>query len=146
MTIPDLTDDGVLPAGVHECSLNDLKARFGRFNKSDRRVQLTAQLVEYFESLRQTGLVSWVAIDGSYVTSKPDPGDIDLIVVLKADHDFSSTLRPDFYNALSKKRVRNKYTFDVFVAPEDSLALSDSLEFFQKTRGGTPKGILRVQL
>ncbi len=145
MTIPELTDDGVLPEGVHVCSLSDLKERFGRFDKSDKRVRLTTQLVEYFDSLRQTGLVSWVAIDGSYVTSKPDPGDIDLIVVLKASHDFSSELRPDFYNALSKKRVRSKYAFDVFVLPEDSPALSGQLEFFQKTRVGTPKGILRVQ-
>jgi predicted nucleotidyltransferase len=41
-------------------------------------------------------------IDGSFVTGKANPSDVDLVVVLASGHDFSADLRPFEYNFLSK--------------------------------------------
>ncbi len=86
-------------------------------------------------------------IDGSFVTAKPDPGDVDLIVVLDPDHDYHAIPRPFEYNLLSKRRVRNGYGFDVFVAREHSDAYEEYLAFFQRIRGekGETKGVLRIR-
>lgn len=143
-TIPALTDAGLLPEGVHTCSLEEVRERFGRFDRSDRRSQLTKKLAEFVGELKSTGLVAWVGVDGSYVTSKPEPDDVDLVVVLRAEHDFSQELPPTDYNLVSKRKVRARFGFDVLVAPEDSPALREHLDFFQLTRDGVAKGILKV--
>ena len=38
--------------------------------------------------------------DGSFVTTKSDPGDIDLVLVLAHDYDFAADLPPAHYNVL----------------------------------------------
>jgi hypothetical protein len=35
-----------------------------------------------------------VLIDGSFVTAKPDPNDIDIVLVVAADYNFSKDLAP----------------------------------------------------
>ncbi len=42
--IPALDADGFLPEGVFECSLDELRERFGRFQRSDKRLNLAANL------------------------------------------------------------------------------------------------------
>lgn len=145
VAIPSLTPEGLLPAGVHTCSIAEIEDRFGRFNRSDRRIGLTAKFREFIEELKSTCLVTWVAVDGSYVTDKAEPDDIDLVVALEPNHDFSQELAPAHYNAISRRRVKRRYGFDVLVAPEDSAAIQSHLAFFQRTRDGRVKGILKVQ-
>ena len=77
MTIPNLDHDGFLPEGVHECSLVELDEQFGRFQGSDRRSVLFAKFVEYLGEVRSSGLATFVIVDGSFVTAKAEPNDID---------------------------------------------------------------------
>lgn len=87
-------------------------------------------------------------IDGSFVTSKPEPNDIDLVLILAHSHDYSVELRPFEYNLLSRRRVARRYAFDLLVAREGSPELHEYAEFFQQVRGEPHrhKGILKVQL
>ena len=79
MAIPELNDDGLLPEGLHECSLGEILERFGRFQQSDRRRRLGQRLQEFLGDVGSTGLAVAVVIDGSFVTGKPEPNDIDLV-------------------------------------------------------------------
>jgi len=117
MPIPDLDDDGVLPAGVHDCTLAEVLLCFGTFKTTDRRPKLFEKLEALVHEAWATGLLGEIIIDGSFVTAKPDPNDIDLILVLKQGHDFSAELRPFEYNVLSRRQVRKLYGFDVLLAP-----------------------------
>src|SRR4051794_40774616 len=99
--IPAL-EDGVLPEGVHDCTFAELTEAFGQFQGSDRRLTLTARLKAYLDEARRSGLVVAVIVDGSYVTAKEAPEDIDLIIVYRSDVDWES-LRPFEYNAVSKR-------------------------------------------
>jgi hypothetical protein len=45
--------------------------------------------------------VEAVLIAGSFVTSKPDPNDIDIVLVVTANYDFSKDLPPTLYNLLA---------------------------------------------
>ena len=47
-----------------------------------------------------------LVINGSFVTAKPHPNDIDLIVVLPAGHDFRADLGVSEYNVVDRSRVR----------------------------------------
>ena len=138
----------MLPKGIHDCTLEEIKARFGSFQWSDRRPQLFARLENFLREARATGLVLSVVVNGRFVTAKPDPNDIDLIVVVAADHDFGAELSPGEYAVLSKRRVRRRHGFDVLVARADSDQYRRYERFFQQIRfaPGRAKGILRIKL
>ena len=147
MAIPDLDSEGFLPVGIHSCSFDELRERFARFQRSDRRIRLCDKLEKYVKELASTGLAKALIVDGSFVTAIDEPGDIDLVLVLTADHDMDATVRPFEYNTLSKRMVSKLYSFDLLVAIEDSPELEKYLSFFQqvKYREDRLKGVLRVQ-
>jgi len=148
MPIPDLNEDGLLPEGVHDCTLDEIGARFGRFQVTDRRIELFEKLRLLVEEERQAGLAIEIIVDGSFATDKPEPGDIDLVVVLPQGHDFSVERPPFKYNAISKRYMRLKYGFDVVFAPEHSPLHEKSVDFFQQVRDELDKrkGTLRIKL
>jgi predicted nucleotidyltransferase len=120
MPIPELNENGLLPEGVWDCTLEEIGARFGQFQRTDRRVQLFAKLCDLVAEERRAGLAVALMIDGSFVSGKPDPGDIDLVIVLPDGYNFAAELLPVAYNAISKSRLRRAYQFDVFVVEEQS--------------------------
>src|SRR5437867_12297138 len=121
MPIPPFSPDGLLPVGIHECTIDELKVRFGGFQGSDQRPRLFARLEGFLAEVRAAGLVRSILVDGSFVTAKPEPNDIDLILIVAADHDFSADLSPPAYNVLSRQRVYRRYGFDLLVAREASV-------------------------
>lgn len=106
------------------------------------------KLEAFIREARQTGIVKAIIVDGSFISAKPDPNDIDLIVVLERDHDFEMELRPMDYNVLSRKRVRRRYGFDMFVEAEDSERYRERVGFFQQVKDSDDltKGLLRIAL
>ncbi|NOT59232.1 MAG: hypothetical protein HOP19_03295 [Acidobacteria bacterium] len=146
MPIPNLNEDGLLPEGIHDCTLEEIGAQFGRFVVSERRVRLFTQLGELVAEEQRAGIAVAVMVDGSFVTDKPEPGDIDLVIVLPADYTRGAELPPFQYNAMSKAHMRRRYRFDVLIARQNSVEYVEALYLFQHTREGFEKGILRIKL
>jgi hypothetical protein len=144
--IPDLTVAGLLPEGLYDCTMDEVDERFGRFNKSDRRIELVRQLRSYCSELKGISIAGFIVVDGSFVTNKDEPGDIDILLALRPGTDLSKDLAPFEYNAISKRRVSRKYPFDLLVAPEGSEAYEKHLDFFSQVKGrpGLRKGLLKV--
>jgi hypothetical protein len=147
MPIPGLDDAGLLPPGVYDCTLDEVRGCFGVFQTTDRRPKRYNKLQALVREVWATGLVAQIIVDGSFVTAKPDPNDIDLILVLNAGHDFSTELRPFEYNVLSTRQARKIYGFDLLVAVHASSVYEDYLAFFAQVRGETSrrKGLLRLR-
>jgi len=151
--IPALVN-GVLPEGIHICTICELEDRFGGFQRSDRRIRLTEMLRELEDDARKSEIVAALIVDGSYVTAKDEPNDIDLIIVLRIDFDLKSELRPFEYNIQSKRMIRQRFHFDVRIAVDGSDLYAEALQFFSKVRqedqeqAGFPqrKGMLRIEL
>lgn len=148
MPIPDLDNNGLLPSGVYECTLAEVKERFGTFDESDQRVVLFAKLREYTQELAQWGIVREIYIDGSFVTKCAKPNDIDMVIVSHKDYQMPVSMPPAAYNVLSNRLVRKRYGFDIFFVPEGSIALARWIEFFQVVKNvpERKKGILRIAL
>jgi Family of unknown function (DUF6932) len=146
--IPPFSADGYLPEGVYDGTMDEAAERFGRFQNSDRRSQLWAKFTEFTGEVKAYGLVETVLVDGSFATSKPDPNDIDIVLVLVANYGFSTDLPATVYNLLAQHRVRRRFGFDIVVVKSDSQSLNDAIDFFQqvKQRPGLKKGILRIKL
>jgi hypothetical protein len=87
MSIPNLNEQGLLPPGIYDCSSEEIGERFGTFQSTDRRPRLYEKLQAFLRQVRSTNLALAVIVDGSFVTSKADPNDIDLILVLRSSHD-----------------------------------------------------------
>jgi len=148
MPIPALDEAGFLPAGVHICTLEEIKLRFGTFQRSDRRPELFRRLEAFLSEARASGIVLSVLIDGSFVTAKAEPNDIDVILVLAPEHNFAADLSPSNYNILSKRRVYRRYGFDLLVASAGSDEHRRYIQFFQQIRfePRRTKGILEVRI
>ena len=116
MPIPSLTAAGLLPAGVHICELDEVRARFGGFQGSDQRPNLMGKLESFLTEVRTSNIVQAVILDGSFVTSQETPNDIDLLLVLSTGHDFRADLYPAQYMVVNRRRVRRTNGLDVFVS------------------------------
>jgi hypothetical protein len=148
MPIPPLNEHGLLPSGIHLCSLEEIEVRFGRFQTSDRRPRLFVALREFIREVKSAGIGLALLINGSFVTAKSSPEDIDVILLVGEAHDFQSDLSPAEYNIFSAHRVRRRHQLDLLVARLGSDQLQRYLTLFQQVRlePDKTKGILRVNL
>jgi hypothetical protein len=78
----------MLPIGLYDASLQEIRRTFG-FN-SRRRV-LVDGLERYLRLWDQHQVLESAIVDGSFVTDKAAPGDIDLLVVPKPEALYTQT-------------------------------------------------------
>lgn len=76
--LPAYDDDGNLPSGIHRCSLAELIARFG--SGSDDREAEISELQSFIEAAISAG-VRRLLVDGSFVTGKLSPNDVDVVIL-----------------------------------------------------------------
>jgi len=148
MAIPPLNPDGLLPKGIHACTVEELRGRFGSFQSSDRRPRLMKSLEAFLEEVRASRIVGAVIINGSFVTSQAAPNDIDMLLVLRAGHNFAEDLTAAQYRVVDCRRVRRTYGLDAFVVEEDSEDYEALVRLFCRVRlqPGLTKGIVRIEL
>lgn len=79
MAIPSLDPDGLLPTGIHRATVEEILERFG--TGSDRRRDLGIRLDQLIALARHVR-ARRMLVDGSFVTSKLEPGDLDIVVWL----------------------------------------------------------------
>jgi hypothetical protein len=146
--IPPLSPHGLLPDGLHECTLDELVETFGSFQESDRRPSLARELNDYMEQLRSAGVGKYLVVDGSFVTSKPKPSDVDILLILRDNVTLTGPIPPFQYNARSRRYVRKNFNFDFFVGFEGDPSATEILALFHKVkyRPGETKGVLKVTL
>lgn len=148
MPIPPLNPDGLLPVGVHETSIDEIHERFGGFQASDRRPRLFERLMAMVAAMKRSRLFESLLIDGSFVTAKTAPNDIDIVAVLRPGHDFERDLPMSEYALVSRNMLARRFRFDVVVAERDSGVYNAYVEFFSRVREFPElrKGMLRLVL
>jgi predicted nucleotidyltransferase len=147
MPIPELNEDGVLPVGIYDCTLEEIGERFGRFRTTDRRVRLYERLRELVDEEQKAGLAIELIVDRSFATDKANPSDIDLVIVLPKDYNLNVEMSPFCYNAISKRDIRRRYRFDAIALRNQSDRYFEWVGFYQKIKGSDQrKGILRIKL
>lgn len=140
--IPPFTSAGLLPEGIHEARWSELEGNLG---ETATRKRLLAGLFSGLRALEAAGCTR-AYLDGSFVTVKPQPGDID-VCYESSDMDFSllePTLK-DFSNRRAAQKA--KYGCEFFEAEAE--AVPDGtlyLDFFQMTKDGNKKGIIALEL
>lgn len=140
--IPSLNKEGRLPDGIHHCTMEELTDTFG-FNS--RRLTLLRHLECLIPYLQKINCPS-IYVDGSFTTSKAIPNDIDLLF-----EDSSGTnLQFELHNApllFNRDYVKKKFKIDLFPAAiREEKSQKWFTEFFQSSKEGERKGILRIFL
>jgi hypothetical protein len=83
MSLPDVNELGDLPLGLHQARLDEAVARFGQ--GTPQRQAVTARLLRIHRLVAATGGLARFVIFGSYVTAKPEPNDVDIVLVMRDD-------------------------------------------------------------
>ena len=83
--IPSFNDNGHLPPGIHETTLEEFKTRFvDGVQESTTRADVFSGYTRYCADLSKLDLIIKQWLDGSFTTSKVNPNDIDVISHLDA--------------------------------------------------------------
>jgi len=144
--IPGFDDTGNLPPGVHSSTWEEVVQRFSWTPR--RRVLLTG-LKSALVVLRSAGCQR-IYLNGSFVTSKDEPGDIDVAWDPDGvDVDRLLDMEPVFGD-FSYMRAGQKARFGCEFFPSNlaaDLVETTFLEFFQIDRESeAPKGIVLLEL
>jgi hypothetical protein len=78
--IPHLNEDGYLPAGIHAATLDEIGSRFGEESEL-RQVQMES--VRWMVELARRAGVARIVINGSFVTGKLEPNDVDCVLLIE---------------------------------------------------------------
>jgi hypothetical protein len=81
--LPDFDENGNLPRGIYVCTLEEVVNRFGS-GSPERRTE-SAELRAFVAWARAAGVIRLV-VDGSYVTNKIAPNDVDLVILPGLDY------------------------------------------------------------
>jgi hypothetical protein len=77
--IPHCNDDGYLPSGIHPATLEEIAIRFGQ--ESELR-QAQMESLRWLVELAQRAGVQRIVINGSFVTDKLEPNDVDCVLLI----------------------------------------------------------------
>lgn len=142
-SIPPFRADGYLPEGLHLASEAEVLFRFG--SSTRRRRQLALRLRRWLELAREVG-GRRLLIDGSFVTAKEEPNDIDAVILLPPD--FQTQLNRQDDSALElEDMLLTRHPEEIFAA-EDETDWLEWIDFFSRTRetDNRHKGLVEVIL
>jgi len=123
MMIPALNERGYLPPGIHPATLNEIDVRFGRESEV-RRAQMES-LTWLVELARRSG-VRRIVVNGSFVTDKLEPNDVDCVLLIGPNFPVDRTAEADllaglpFINMeLVDQEAFDKFTVTIFATDRD---------------------------
>jgi hypothetical protein len=141
--IPEFNANGLLPRGIHPATWEEVAERFGG---NERRQELLTGLDEALRLLRAAGCRR-VYINGSFVTSKERPNDVDVCWDIEGvDADALDPVFFEFDGGRAAQKARFGAEFFPAQLPE-GITGRTFLEFFQiDKQTGEPKGLIELKL
>lgn len=125
------------------CSEAEVIFRFGSSSRWRRRLVL--RLRRWVALGRQVGATR-LLVDGSFVTAKEEPHDIDTVILLPPD--FHEQIMQDYEPALELEAMLLTRQPEEIFAAEDATDWEEWVEFFSRTRepDGRRKGLVEIRL
>jgi len=144
MTIPDLESD-YMPPGVHDCTIDEIKEELAT---NTTREKLVTNLEKYMEKLKNIGISCHIIVDGSFVTSKPKPNDMDILMVFEDEDDIHAPITDLEWNLFNKSYVIDEFRLHIFGVFKDQESYDNMIELFSGVREDPDleKGLLRLEI
>jgi hypothetical protein len=142
----------MLPEGVYDCTAEEARDMFGSGNPHAIRAKLWDGLEQFMQWVSPWHIFSAIYIDGSFVTAKAVPSDIDIVIELPdPTHPDLNLIPPEF---LDQIHIRRTYGLDMYLFYPS--VVHDLRAFFQYIKArdiislglnaNDRKGILRITL
>ena len=143
--LPPLNSAGDLPPGIHRAGWDEIESRFGM--GAPRRLSALAKLRYLHELATRTGALERFLIFGSFVSSKAEPRDVDIVLVMKNDFRLEDAPR-ESRTLFSHPDAEARFGASVFwvrqgMLPDDFM--QEFLETWQVKRDGSERGLLEVE-
>lgn len=133
--LPPFDDVGNLPSGIHACSVEELVERFG--SGSEEREAEISELFHFIEAAKKAG-VRRLMVNGSFVTGKLAPNDVDVVFLPGPDY-------PRQGSRLDDEELVWPF-LQIIVAADDADFEAWATQQFATDRRSRPKGVVEVIL
>lgn len=146
MSLPEWNADGRMSPGIHAASFAEVAARFG--TGSNVRRGLLILLRELVAAAGSYPTLKRILLWGSFVTDKPEPGDLDYSVVVAYTHS-KTQIAAEHRRFFIPADARQFYGTDTnyLLIPDYPLAsYSDRMELLLQGRDRRPCGIVEISL
>jgi hypothetical protein len=132
--IPEFDQNGQLPPGIHEATLDEIERRFG-IESEVRRAEM--QSLRWLIELVRQDDVRRVVINGSFVTDVPEPNDVDCVLLIGPRFASDPALEKQWEHGLPFLTIElaSPNVFDQYVS-----------RTFAEDRYRRPKGMIEVIL
>jgi hypothetical protein len=138
--LPPLNEHGDLPAGVHVTDWVEMEQRFGTGSKV--RVHAFAALKRLHQLATGTGALRTFYVFGSFVSTTPEPRDVDVVLVMSRDFKLEDC-PPQWRSLFSHLAAQARFGATIFWFREGAMP-QELMRAWQMKRDGTLRGILEV--
>ena len=138
-----MTITAILPVGIHQATLAEVLQRFG--TGTVQRHLVGQRLERIYKLAVSTGQAVRFVVFGSFVTAKPDPGDVDIFMLMEDSFDSKQVGGEAalIFDHLAGQNVEGASVFWI----RRLAALGgeqEALEHWQTKRDKTRRGIVEV--
>ena len=133
--LPAFDEFGLLPPGIHKCTVSELIERFG--SGSGERIVEMSELSQFIEAARIAG-ARRLLVNGSFVTNKLAPNDVDVVILPSASS-------PGPMKRLDDDELVWSF-LQIIVAADDADFEAWANLQFATDRNKRPNGVVEVQL
>jgi hypothetical protein len=139
--IPDFYDGEFLPDGAYDATWMEVQAKFGL---GETRRRLCEQMSQFIQMARGCGFRA-VYLFGSFISSKTDPNDIDLMWVFRAGTpDQMSEKCKDLLNYV---RMKEQWNWDMWCCSDAPEGVEYMLTGWKQNKSRTKlRGIIKIDL
>ncbi len=154
MPLPVFNSAGLLPPGIHDCSLDDAHHRFVI---NPHRAQMWSRFLKFVDWTRSLNSFDILYLDGGYISDKAKPQDIDVILQTRAPYGTAAleSMIPFFHYGTDK--ILEEYGVHIHFWSEGFPGgVNDFRLFFQYLRpqdaaprglqAGATKGIVKINI
>ena len=142
-TWPEFNDSGDLPPGIHQSTLTDVIEYFGK--GSFKRSIMAARLQRICTLAKETGHVSRFIIFGSFVTTKQNPQDIDIFLLMDDKFDVAQVTGESriLFDHIAAQNYEGSSIF--WLRQTSALDGEDAaINYWQLKRDGNKRGVVEV--
>lgn len=140
----------LLGPGLHDIAESELSSVFSAsFGDSVTRAYLVDGLQQYIAALKGIGIRFELWIDGSFVTYKVDPGDVDLVVFASESEidSLPQSSQQRLCELVDRRSMRSAVGCDVLFCHRENQNLRSYWRgWYGFDRNESPKGIARVEI
>jgi hypothetical protein len=141
--LPSFTESGDLPVGIHHASLQEISKRFA--TKTTKRKAIGLRLERIYRLASESGQLARFIVFGSFVTSKPEPNDVDIFMLMEDSCDVSQ-ITGEARLLFDHSTAQAHFGASIFWVRRLAAINGEeaTIEYWQIKRDGSQRGIVEI--